>query len=142
MNVPYQGIVVGSNEVFKKVVKRNKIELNGGIYFICAGISGLIGSLLTMPLDNVRTRMNTQCDLVQAKACAEKIECVCTKERGGAIKYKNTWVTASQIYVQEGVRGFYKGLLPRAATQSFASAISWTTYELIKKMMSRNTQAK
>lgn len=138
MNVPYQAVIVGSNEVFKKVLKRRKIELNFFTYFGCASVAGLIASCCTMPFDNVRTRMNTQCDLVPQTACPEKIECLCTRERQGAIKYKNTLMTVRLIWQQDGARGFFKGIAPRAATQSLSSAVSWSTYEAMKSLLMRS----
>jgi asparaginyl-tRNA synthetase len=143
MNVPYQSLIVASNEVFKKVLRRKKIELNFATYFGCASLAGLIASCFTMPLDNVRTKMNTQCDLIPQPACPDKIECQCTKQRQGAIKYRNSWTTTTYIWRQEGLRGFFKGLIPRATTQSLSSAVSWTTYELIKaKFLSSNALRK
>lgn len=142
MNVPYQSLIVASNEVFKKVLKRRKIELNFGTYFGCASLAGLIASCFTMPLDNVRTKMNTQCDLIPQPACPDKIECQCTKERQGTIKYRNSWTTATYIWKQEGFKGFFKGLIPRATTQSLSSAISWSTYEMIKAWLRRSSSVK
>lgn len=138
MNVPYQSLIVASNEVFKKALLRNKVELSFATYFGCASVAGFIASCFTMPLDNVRTKMNTQCDLVPQPACPDKIECLCTKQRQGTIKYRNSWMTATYIWRQEGIRGFFKGLVPRATTQSLSSAISWSTYELIKATLSRS----
>ena len=134
MNVPYQAIIVANNEVFKKLLQRRNVELGFLTYFSCASFAGFIASCCTMPLDNIRTRMNTQCDLVAQLSCPEKIACVCTKERNGAIKYRNSWNTAVEVFAKEGVRGFFKGLVPRATTQSLSSAISWSTYEAIKSL--------
>ena len=139
MNVPYQALIVASNEVFKKVLIRNKIELHFGTYFACASVAGLIASCITMPLDNLRTKMNTQCDLVARPSCPDKIECFCSKEMQGGIKYRNSWTTAGIIWRLEGAKGFFKGLVPRALTQSLSSAVSWSTYELIKSYLRKNS---
>ena len=135
MNVPYQSIVVASNETFKRYLTKRKVQLNFGTYFGCASIAGFIASTLTMPLDNIRTRLNTQCDLVASALCPGKIDCECTKERQGLLKYKNSWSTGMEIYRSEGLRGFFKGLVPRSMTQSLCSAISWSTYEMLKRAM-------
>ena len=140
MNVPYQSLVVGSNEVLKKVLTKKKVDLNFATYFSCACAAGLVASLFTMPLDNIRTRMNTQCDLVSQINCPDKIECLCTSQRQGQIKYRNTLTTASQIFRTEGLRGFFKGLIPRAGNQSLSSAIAWSTYEQIKSSLSRGSR--
>lgn len=36
-------------------------------HFFCASFAGACASLVTIPLDNIRTRMNTQCDLIKHK---------------------------------------------------------------------------
>lgn len=141
MNVPYQSVIVGSNEVFKKVLKRRKIELNFATYFSCASLAGFIASCATMPLDNIRTKLNTQCDLVPKPSCPEQLDCYCTKERQGQIKYRNSLTTIGIIWRQEGIRGFYKGLIPRATTQSLASAVSWSTYETLKSALKKQRSA-
>ena len=130
-------MIVASNEVFKKFLQKRKVELGFLTYFSCASIAGLMASCMTMPLDNIRTRMNTQCDLVAQMACPDKIECQCTRERQGKLKYRNSWVTFREILTNEGVRGFYKGLVPRATTQSLSAAVSWSMYEMIKKFLTR-----
>jgi len=43
--------------------------------------------------------------------------------------------TAKLIYQEEGLRGFAKGVIPRILTQAPSAAISWTTYELVKKLL-------
>lgn len=137
MNVPHQSMIVASNEVLKKFLQKHKVELGFWTYFSCASIAGFVASCITMPLDNIRTRMNTQCDLIAQIACPDKVECQCTKERQGNIKYRNSWVTFSEIFRSEGVKGFYKGLVPRAMTQSLSAAVSWSMYEMIKKSLNR-----
>lgn len=140
MNVPYQAIIVANNEVFKKILQRQRVDLGFATYFSCASLAGFIASCCTMPLDNIRTRMNTQCDLVSQLGCPEKISCQCTKDRNGAIKYRNSWNTAVEVFAKEGARGFFKGLVPRATTQSLSSAISWSTYETIKSLFRKNNK--
>lgn len=135
MNVPYQALIVGSNEVFKKILSRRKVDLNFWTYFSCASVAGFLASVATMPLDNIRTRMNTQCDLVARMGCPDKLDCLCTKDMQGRLKYRSSWNTVKEIVAQEGLRGFFKGLVPRAATQSLSSAVSWSTYEFIKSLM-------
>jgi hypothetical protein len=106
-----------------------------------------------MPMDNIRTRINTQCDIKFSEAKPNPLEaktnnlmkrlargasndliCECVKERG-CIKYGGVVETFKLILQTEGVRGFYKGFMPRAATQSMSTAVAWSTYEMMKKFI-------
>jgi len=51
------------------------------------------------------------------------------------IKYQDILSTFKTILREEGPQGFFKGTLPRIISQAPASAISWTAYEMIKKLL-------
>lgn len=163
INMPNQAAIIGVNEVLKQIWRNNNFEHNFFTYFGCASIAGAFAAFITMPLDNIRTRMNTQCDLLiqkssslpssnpptstirkklekkgrLAKMQSQSILCECVETRG-CIKYNTPVETYSQIMSHQGIRGFYKGFYLRCITQSTATAISWTTYEMIKKRLSSN----
>ena len=59
MNVPNHAAIMGSNEVLKQIWRNKKLEHNVFTYFTCASIAGAFAAFVTMPLDNIRTRMNT-----------------------------------------------------------------------------------
>lgn len=136
MNVPYQAMVVGTNEVSKKFLTKKNITPGFFTYFGCASVAGLVASLITMPLDNIKTKMNTQCDLVSLKSCPDQFKCVCEKDQKGNVKYSTALKTARQILRQEGMGGFFRGMVPRGAIQSLSTAISWSSYEMAKKTFS------
>lgn len=52
-------------------------------------------------------------------------------------KIKDALKIGKLIYAEAGIRGLYKGALPRMITTAPASAISWTTYELMKNWLSK-----
>lgn len=81
-------------------------------YFVCAGIGGGIAAVLTNPLDVIKTRIQTQC--------------LNTK---GFQFFK----VVSNIYTTEGISTFFKGSLARMALCIPASAISWGSYETMKR---------
>lgn len=59
--------------------------------FMCGALSGTVATVITLPLDVVRTRLISQ-----------------DPNRG----YKNSVQGLKMIYVQEGVKGMYRGLSP------------------------------
>ena len=129
MGAPYSTVVVTANENIKKVVKPKECKNKFTAYFACAFTSGAIASTVTMPLDNIKTRMQTQ----QITSSCEKIA---SRLEGDLVKsaiYKDIFSTCSLIYRQEGfIRGFYKGTLARSLFTSPSAAISWGSYEIVK----------
>lgn len=81
-------------------------------YFVCAGIGGGIAAVLTNPLDVIKTRIQTQC--LNAKGFQ-----FCK--------------IVSNIYATEGISSFFKGSLARMTLCIPASAISWGSYETMKR---------
>ena len=41
----------------------------------------------------------------------------------------------AEFYAEDGVRGYFRGIKPRLALHTPAVAISWTTYELFKRLL-------
>mmetsp|Transcript_7239 Transcript_7239/g.11554 ORF Transcript_7239/g.11554 Transcript_7239/m.11554 type:complete len:418 (+) Transcript_7239:427-1680(+) len=64
MNIPYAGIMVASNESFKKVLNPTN-EYNLPVFFISGGMAGAVAAAFTNPLDVVKTRLQTQNMLLQ-----------------------------------------------------------------------------
>ena len=57
-NLPNAMITVTMNENLKNLHVRHIGELKMSSYFLCAGLAGLISSIITTPLDNIKTRLN------------------------------------------------------------------------------------
>ena len=119
---------------------------------------------MTIPLDNIKTRLQTQTFFSDSRRDQEKLKgirqqankigllrmaaksfmapkssFVTVKEStipvDPEIKYRDILSTTKTIFREEGFRGFVKGVVPRIIIQAPASAISWTAYEMIKKML-------
>jgi hypothetical protein len=52
------------------------------------------------------------------------------------VTYKSAIDCARHIFKEEGYKGFLRGLTPRMLQHAPAVAISWTTYETMKKLLS------
>lgn len=50
--------VVTVNENLKILLKSLKEQITVKDYFLCASISGAFASIITTPLDNIKTRLN------------------------------------------------------------------------------------
>lgn len=81
-------------------------------YFVCAGIGGGVAAILTNPLDVIKTRIQTQ--HVDAKGF-------------------HFFRIVSNMYNKEGIGSFFKGSLARMTLCIPASAISWGSYETMKR---------
>lgn len=59
-NLPNAMITVSANENFKRIYERLFGPHTLASYFACAGTAGILCSLITTPLDNIKTRLNVQ----------------------------------------------------------------------------------
>lgn len=49
------------------------------------------------------------------------------------VAHKGLWDTSKEIYHQEGLKGFYIGIVPRIMKKATSSALTWLLYEYMKK---------
>ena len=54
------------------------------------------------------------------------------------IRYHNIKETVKIIWMEDGLRGFFRGVQMRMLIQSFSSGIGWGTYQLIKGRMNQS----
>lgn len=125
MNAPYGAVFVAVNEGLKESLNK---KLSLGEHFITAGVAAAIASVATHPLDVVKTRLQTQDVLCGSSSCSRMI--------GTAPKYPSFHVAVKTIMKEEGVGGFYRGLLPRTMLSVPAAATCWGMYETVKKALS------
>lgn len=57
-NIPQHMTVVTVNENLKVLMRKFKNQLSLKDYFLCSFTSGAIASVITTPLDNIKTRLN------------------------------------------------------------------------------------
>ena len=76
--------------------------------------AGLVASIVTCPLDVVKTRLQAQHSAVNAK------------------EYEGVRLTVARIWRQAGFRGFYRGLGPTLGGYLPTWGIYFTVYDLVK----------
>lgn len=101
--------------------------------FIAGALSGSVASILTMPFDVGKTKIQ----VYQDSSASEKTPKGVATERGNMVRFLR------HIFVTEGLRGLWKGWIPRTLKVAPACAIMISSYELGKKAFrSMNTQAR
>lgn len=164
MNLPYSMIMVSANETFKKILNPTG-ELNVSAYMTSGAAAGALAGVLTNPLDVAKTRLQTQMMLVEEEAsCPSRTRCAQLQGgRGVAIsvppsctinhpteqtkmlrgeprlrlQYRGLLDALLQIKAQEGWSGFFRGVYPRLLVHAPSVAVSWTTFEVLKKTLDR-----
>merc|ERR1719188_457800 len=129
-------MLVAMNESLKKVLDigsrpdREQTFSGAPWYFFSAGISGAFAATVTMPLDVVKTRLQTQGGTLPTSSSADG-------PATSAPKYTGFVSTIRTISEQEGARGFFRGLGPRVALAVPSAAVCWGTYETVRLTLSR-----
>jgi len=95
-------------------------QFSHSVHFIAGGGAGMIAAGLTNPLDVAKTRLQTQGDM----------SVICKGKR-----YRGMLGTLRVIWIDEGIRGLTRGIIPRMMFHSFSASILWTTYEYFKYIL-------
>jgi solute carrier family 25 (mitochondrial aspartate/glutamate transporter), member 12/13 len=99
--------------------------VEGAHHFALGSIAGAFGAFMVYPIDLVKTRMQNQ------------------RGSGGAghtLLYKNSLDCASKVLKNEGVRGFYSGVLPQMIGVAPEKAIKLTVNDFVRgKMTNKDT---
>ncbi|GAB4823648.1 hypothetical protein N2152v2_010694 [Parachlorella kessleri] len=85
---------------------------------LCSGLCSASASICTHPIDVVKTRLQVL-------------------STGASGQQLTAWEVARQLWRQEGLRGFRRGLAARTMTMASGSAVSWSTYETVKRQLAR-----
>ncbi|OEU19027.1 mitochondrial carrier [Fragilariopsis cylindrus CCMP1102] len=121
-NIPYGMIMVGTNEFIKKQWTSNNANSNG-VTLGASSFAGLVAAATTTPLDRIKTYLQTQ-QLTPSCLLSQQVA--------------NWKQAAIRIYRTEGYTGFFRGVTPRILSHTPAVAISWTTYETLKKLFTEH----
>ncbi|PWA73708.1 Calcium-binding EF-hand [Artemisia annua] len=117
--IPYAGIDLAAYETLKDMSRAYILEDSDPgplVQLGCGTVSGALGATCVYPLQVVRTRMQAQ------------------TPAGGTV-YKGMSDVFMKTYQKEGVRGFYKGLLPNLLKVVPAASITYLVYEAMKNTL-------
>jgi len=140
-NVPYGMIMVGVNECIKQRVRSDypdyyhRHTLSTTLMASSAG--GFAASLITTPLDRIKTSLQTQhvtpaCwPHPKSKNCPVGL----VVPKSNTVRVANWQEALRQIVGKEGFAGLYRGTVPRVLSHTPAVAISWTSYEIAKSII-------
>jgi Mitochondrial carrier protein len=106
-DVPYSGLQYSLYQSImgcNERIRENKIGI-----VIAAGLSSSMAIMITYPFDNLRVRAQFN--------------------QGSPMKMLGL---IKEIFEKEGIKGFYKGYLPRLIKKIFGGAITWSIYEFYK----------
>ena len=138
INAPYGAVLVAVNEKMKSYlipVSDSKSDRSYLLprYFLSAGIGAACASVLTHPLDVIKTRLQTQDCFCKDPPPS------CPRRAAAALpsppRYTDFFSSVKLIHAEEGLRGLYRGLLPRAALSIPGAAMCWGTYESVKNLL-------
>ncbi|KAJ2820113.1 Fe(2+) transporter [Coemansia sp. 'formosensis'] len=120
MNMPFQSIQFGCYDMFRRSLNPTG-SYSPVTHVFAGGMAGAVAAALTTPIDCCKT-------LLQTRGASADLE----------VRAANSMVTAARIiYKQQGLNGFTRGMKPRVIANFPATAISWTTYEYFKWVISR-----
>lgn len=122
--IPYAGVDLAVYETLKRSYLKSHLndphrklpqnEAQVHVLLICGAISSSCGQLLSYPLALVRTRL-------QAATCSDNSVSM-------SILFR-------QIYDREGLRGFYRGIIPNFMKVAPAVSISYASYEVTRRWL-------
>lgn len=80
------------------------------MHFTCGVAAGILASIVTQPADVLKTKMQLY-----------------------PSKFNGVWSVAVYVHGKYGVRGYFKGVVPRMLRRTLMAAMAWTLYEQITK---------
>lgn len=119
--IPYAGIDLAAYETLKDMSKKyipEDTEPGPFVHLGCGTISGALGATCVYPLQVIRTRLQAQ-------------PCNCNSSTA----YKGMSDVFWKTLEHEGIKGFYKGLVPNLLKVVPAASITYLVYETMKKSL-------
>lgn len=80
------------------------------VNFTCGITAGILASVVTQPADVIKTKMQLY-----------------------PYKFNGVWSVVVYVHNKYGVKGYFKGMVPRMLRRTLMAAMAWTVYEQITK---------
>ena len=112
-DTPFYAAMFGSYDVICHLMKKYTSVQEHVVYFVAGGVAGQVAWATTMPLDVIKSIVQTSDD-----------------------KNVTTTSVAKDIYRRQGVRGLFRGLTTAVVRAFPANAALFVTYEAVKKLFS------
>jgi len=127
-NIPYGAIAVCVNES----LRGEEFDVGRSLY--AGSVAGFCASLVTTPLDRIKTCLQTQKMGTVVDACMDgcKVRCV----RGD--EFRGVGDAFAAVVRAEGWKGLWRGSVPRVLIHTPSVAICWTTYDGMKSWLMRD----
>ncbi|GMI96230.1 hypothetical protein like AT4G11440 [Hibiscus trionum] len=118
-NVPHSIIKFYTYESLKQVMLTSSqppAQPNTLQTLVCGALAGSTAAFFTTPFDVVKTRLQTQIP-------------------GSLSRYNNVYHALQDIWMHEGLKGVYRGLVPRLVMYTTQGALFFASYEFFKQLL-------
>ncbi|CAG9786042.1 unnamed protein product [Diatraea saccharalis] len=112
-DAPFSGLYLMFYTQAKQAVPKEWLQspsAASAIHFSCGIVAGIAASLVTNPADVLKTKMQLYPD-----------------------KFPNAFTAAVYIHQTYGVKGYFKGAVPRMLRRTLMAAVAWTVFEEITR---------
>ncbi|KAE8658517.1 Mitochondrial substrate carrier family protein, putative isoform 6 [Hibiscus syriacus] len=118
-NIPHSIIKFYTYESLKQVMlisSQSPVQPNTLQTLVCGALAGSTAAFFTTPFDVVKTRLLTQIP-------------------GSLSRYNNVYNALQDIWMHEGLKGVYRGLVPRLVMYTTQGALFFASYEFFKQLL-------
>jgi hypothetical protein len=118
--IPAHGLYFAGYEMAKRVIEPNTpLDQKGPLVHFVSGVwADICGSIIWVPMDVIKQRLQIQ-------------------RNSPDMKYRGSYHALQTIYLEEGIKGLYKGYWPAIATYGPFVGIYFAAYEQSKKIYKR-----